>query len=88
MSGSIRPLMPGRRHSLRCLLALRLRRRFRFGLLKSVGVMVHSTVAGIERQSKAIAEGGQRPLGGIGLGGLGGPFMRLARRWGIGFTCS
>ena len=40
------------------------------------------TCAAVEREPEGIAEGHQRPLGGIRLGGLGGKVMRLAGREG------
>ena len=39
-----------------------------------------STPAGIEGEAEGLAEGGQRPLGGVGLGRLEGAVMNLAGR--------
>src|SRR5688572_29078548 len=44
--------------------------------------------AAIEGKPKGIAKGGKRPLGGIGLGGLGGELMGLAGGKSGGFARS
>ena len=46
----------------------------------AVGFRPGQIPAGVEREPEGLAEGGQRPLGGVGLGRLEGAVMNLARR--------